>query len=98
MNLLLRSALAAVFTYANHYILTKGYSYFCVPDGIYGFFHGFLSLGSPVCQSLMSLMSDTLISCATILLTSLSILVVDILAGANQKLNLEYKEADQHEQ
>ena len=96
MNLLLRSALAAVFTYTNHYILTKGYSYFCVPDGIYGFFHGLLSLGSPVCQTVMSLMSNTQITYATILLTSFSRLLVDILAGANQKI--EYKEADQHEQ
>lgn len=94
MNLLLRSALAAVFTYASHYIFTKGYSYFCVPDGLYGFFHGFLSLGSPVCQSIMTLMSNTQISYATIILTSLSRLLVDFLAGANQKLNLEYKETD----
>jgi hypothetical protein len=77
MHTLLKTGLSAVIAYTSHYSITKLYSNFCIPDGVYGFFKGILSAGSPVCSTTFSVMSNTHITYSTILMTSLSRLLID---------------------
>ena len=80
MNAIYKTALAAMIAYSTHYGVTKVYSIFCVPDGLWGFIQGSITSGSPVCSSTFSIMSHTHITYSTIVLTSLSRLLIDALA------------------
>lgn len=80
MNTLTKSGLAALLAYSTHYAVTKVYSVFCVPDGVWGFIQGSITSGSPICASTFSIMSHTHVTYSTIVLTSLSRLIIDALA------------------
>ncbi len=51
--------LTACVAYSSHYAITKAYSSFCVPDGVWGFFQGPFTTGSPLCSAIFSSMSAT---------------------------------------
>ncbi len=85
MHTLIKTGLSAVIAYSSHYSITKIYSTFCIPDGIYGFFKGILSAGSPVCSTTFSVMSNTHITYSTIIITSLSRLIIDGLENVIMK-------------
>ncbi len=59
----------------------------CVPDGFWGFFQGAITTGSPICNGLFTVMTQSQVSYNAIILTSLSYLFVDglqaILSSAN---------------
>ncbi len=74
---LYKTLLAAMMAYASHYGITKIYSEFCVPSGVWGFVQGIITAGSPVCSTAFSVMSNTHITYSTIILTSLSRLIID---------------------
>jgi hypothetical protein len=80
MNTLTKTGLAALLAYSTHYAVTKVYSTFCVPDGMWGFIQGSITSGSPICASTFSIMSHTHVTYSTIVLTSLSRLIIDALA------------------
>ena len=80
MNTLTKTGLAALLAYSTHYAVTKVYSTFCVPDGLWGFIQGSITSGSPICASTFSIMSHTHVTYSTIVLTSLSRLIIDALA------------------
>ena len=79
METIAKTALTAFFTYGAHYGITKAYSEYCIPDGVWGFIQGSLTTGSPICTSVFSAMSHTQVSYGTIILTTLSSAVANFL-------------------
>ena len=83
MQAVAKALLTAVFTYGTHYGITKAYSNYCIPDGLWGFLQGTLTTGSPICATLFSSMSQSQTSYGTIIVTTLSSGIADILLNKN---------------
>ena len=66
-------------TYGSHYVVSKFYSEFCVPDGIYGLIQGFLNTGSPVCSTVLKYMAASQDSHTTIITMGISSFFMDLL-------------------
>lgn len=81
MNSVVKTAITALVAYSSHFGITKLYTSICVPDGIYGYIQGFITTGSPVCSSLLSLMTNTQLTYSTLLVTSVARIMVDLLSG-----------------
>jgi hypothetical protein len=77
MNSIFKTALAAGIAYTTHFGVVKVYNEVCVPDGFWGFFQGAITTGSPICNGLFTVMSQSQVSYNAIILTSLSYLFVD---------------------
>ena len=79
METIAKTALTAFFTYSAHYGISKAYSEYCIPDGVWGFIQGSLTTGSPICSSVFSAMSHTQVSYGTVILTTLSSAIANAL-------------------
>jgi hypothetical protein len=77
---LMRGTLSALIAYSAHYGATKFYSYICVPDGVYGYFQGFITTGAPICQIGVKVISNTQVSYSSAILIGLTRFLVDIVA------------------
>jgi hypothetical protein len=75
--------LTAFFTYGTHYGITKIYSTYCIPDGVWGFVQGSLTTGSPICSTIFNAMSHTQTSYGTIIVTTLSAAVANAIVDKN---------------
>jgi hypothetical protein len=75
-----RAFLSATLTYVAHYSVTKLYSTFCVPEGIWGFMQGSIITGSPVCASALTVMTNTHSAYSAMILSGLSRFIVDVVA------------------
>lgn len=103
-----RAVLSAVLTYVTHYSVTKVYSSFCVPDGVWGFFQGSIITGSPMCASALTVITNTHSAYSTMVLAGLSRFIVDIIADGSAYLSGggavgtkgkdEAPQADQHQE
>lgn len=81
----LKAAGSALIAYSTHYGVTKLYSNFCVPDGVWGFLQGALTTGSPVCQAGVQVLQHTQVSYSTLILMGTTRLVLDaVFPGASQ--------------
>ena len=80
MEAILKGGLSAFIAYSSHYASVKFYSFACTPDGIWGYLTGFVSTGSPVCQASLGIVKNTQISYSNLILTSLTRILVDMLA------------------
>lgn len=80
MEPVLKFILSAVLTYSTHYGITKIYNFACVPDGITGYLYGAVSMGSPICQAGLQLMSTTQVSYSSLILSGVSRLIIDYIA------------------
>jgi len=78
MDLILKGITSAAIAYSVHYGSLKIYDYFCVPDGFYGFIQGAFTAGSPVCQTALSIVTNTQISYTSLLTISLTRIVLDL--------------------
>jgi len=78
MEILLKNASAALLAYSAHYAAMKFYNYACIPDGVVGYLSGLISTGSPVCQSVIQVISSTQVSYSSILLMSITRITVDL--------------------
>lgn len=88
-----RAVLSAVLTYVAHYGVTKLYSSFCVPDGVWGFFQGSIITGSPMCASALTVMTNTHSAYSTMVLAGLSRFVVDVVSDSAAYLSGGSKES-----
>ena len=77
----LKTLSSAIIAYTSHYAVNKFYNYACVPDGLYGYLHGFISTGSPVCQTSIQLLSMTQLSYSTTVMMILSRAAVDTITN-----------------
>ena len=76
-GLIVRTTMAALISYSAHYGVTRIYTYFCIPDGFYGYLQGIITTASPICATLLSIMSHSHITYSTLIVTSLARILVD---------------------
>jgi hypothetical protein len=80
MDIFLKNVASALITYSVHYISVKTYNEICIPNGITGYLSGIITMGSPVCQIGMKLMSHTEVSYSTICIMGISRVIIDYIA------------------
>jgi len=73
---LTKTGLSIFIVYSAHYGTTKLYNIVCVPNGISGFFMGFVTTASPWCKFLLEVMSLTENQYSTIILLVFSRLLL----------------------
>ena len=78
LEVILKNIAAGLLVYSSHYAATKFYNYACVPDSFVGYISGIITTGSPVCQSVVQVISNTQVSYSSILLTSITRIVVEL--------------------
>ena len=74
-----KTGLSILMVYSSHYGATKFYNTICVPDGLSGFFFGFITTASPWCRLSLELMKLTENQYSTIILIVLSALFMKAL-------------------
>jgi hypothetical protein len=77
-EIILKNTAAALLAYSAHYAAMKFYNYACIPDGVVGYLSGLITTGSPVCQSVIQMISSTQVSYSSILLMSITRITVDL--------------------
>lgn len=83
MESITKTALAGLMAYGVHYTTVKAYDTVCIPDGIWGFLQGFVTMGSPMCQMGVNLIKETQTSYSSFLLIGVSRFLIDmIIPGA----------------
>lgn len=83
MESIAKSALSALIAYSTHYGVAKVYDAVCVPDGFWGYVQGLISMGSPVCQAGVQIITHTQVSYSSILMMGITRTLVDmVLPGA----------------
>jgi len=75
---ILKNIAASILAYSTHYAAIKFYNYACVPDGLVGYISGIITTGSPVCQSVVQVISSTQVSYSSMLLMSITRIVVEM--------------------
>ena len=78
----LRLAGTFLLTYTTHYGASKVYTAVCVPDGWLGFVQGMFTTGSPICTTILSYISNSQSSYATVITATISRSVMDTLLPA----------------
>ncbi len=76
VNELTKTGLSILIVYSAHYAATKSYTLVCVPDGLVGFFFGFVTTASPWCKFILELMKLTENQYSTIILLLFSRLIL----------------------
>jgi hypothetical protein len=77
---ILKNIAASILAYSTHYAAIKFYNYACVQDGFVGYINGIITTGSPVCQSVVQVISSTQVSYSSIILMSITRIVVEMVA------------------
>ena len=83
-GLIVRTTVAALISYSAHYGVTRVYTYICIPDGFYGYLQGIITTASPICATLLSVMSHSHITYSTLIVTSLARILVDGITGVGK--------------
>jgi hypothetical protein len=83
-GLIVRTTTAALISYSAHYGMTRLYTYFCIPDGFHGFLQGLITTASPICATLLSIISHSHITYSTLIVTSLAKILVDSISGVGK--------------
>ena len=76
---------AMLIMYTTHYSVAKLYNHFCVPDGIYGFFQGAITTGSPMCMGAMEVLKTTQTSYGSLIMLGTSRLFIDMFNPFNTR-------------
>jgi hypothetical protein len=71
-----KTGLSIVMVYSTHYATAKLYNVVCVPDGLLGYFFGFVTTASPWCRLMLEVMKLTENQYSTIILIVLSRLIM----------------------
>ena len=71
---------SALISYSAHYGVAKLYNTACIPDGMWGFLHGMITAGSPVCQVGVQVMSATQVSYSSVVMMGISRIILDVVA------------------
>jgi hypothetical protein len=78
MDIILKNIAAGMLAYSSHYAATKFYNYACVPDSFLGYISGIFTTGSPICQSVVQVISNTQVSYSSFVLTSITRIIVEL--------------------
>jgi hypothetical protein len=79
MEAIARGVTSGLLAYSVHYATMKAYSTACIPDGTWGFIQGLLSAGSPVCQAMLTVVSQTQVSYSSFVLIGVARVIVDMI-------------------
>jgi len=85
MEQLIKTVVSGVLAYSIHYGCLKTYDHFCVPDGAIGFIRGLMTTGSPVCQTILSTVTQTQTSYSSLILLGLSRACIDMFTKSKEK-------------
>jgi len=80
MESIAKSVLSAIIAYSAHYATTKIYNDVCVPDGIWGYIQGLVSIGSPICQVGVRIIENTQVSYSSMIVMGITRIIVDLVA------------------
>ena len=80
MEAIAKSAASALIAYSVHYGTNKLYNTLCVPNGIWGYFQGLITTGSPICQARIQVISNTQVSYSSMIMMGITRVLVDIVA------------------
>lgn len=83
-GLIIRTVTAALISYSAHYGVMRVYTYFCIPDGFYGFLQGLVTTASPICATLLNVVSHSHITYSTLIVTSLAKILVDSIISVSK--------------
>jgi hypothetical protein len=78
MESIAKSALSALIAYSTHYGVAKIYNAACIPSGFWGYLQGLISMGSPVCQAGVQIITHTQVSYSSILMMGITRTLVDM--------------------
>ena len=84
MESIAKSALSLLIVYSTHYASIKVYNHVCMADGVWGYFQGIFTTGSPICQGMTQVMAHTQTSYSSIILMGLTRSFIDILPSLSQ--------------
>jgi hypothetical protein len=77
MEYVVKGVLSVILTYTTHYGVSKMYDIYCVPNGVLGYLHGFITTGSPVCKGALHVISSTQVSYSNVITLGVSRFVLD---------------------
>ena len=80
MDIILKSVASGLVTYSTHYGATKFYTHVCVPDGMWGYITGLISIGSPICQASIKVIDNTQVSYTSLLMMGITRIIIDFVA------------------
>jgi len=80
MSVILNTLASMVLAYTAHYGIVKLYNIACVPDGLWGYLHGMISTGSPVCKGALQVISQTEVSYSSMVMMGITRAIVDLVA------------------
>jgi len=85
MNTVAKGVGSVFLTYSIHYGVAKLYDYVCVPDNVWGFVTGLMTMGSPICQVTLKVMTLTQLSYSSLIMMGISRVLIDFtdFTGAN---------------
>jgi hypothetical protein len=86
MEAVVKSLVSALIAYSAHYGTVKLYNMVCIPDGVWGYFQGLVTTGSPMCQASVSIISNTQTSYSSMLLMGITRVVIDMVAPGSAKV------------
>jgi hypothetical protein len=72
-------ALSTFIVYSVHFGAVKAYDKFCVPDGVYGYFQGLVTAGSPVCKFALDTITSTQNHYSGVILVGISRLLLGLI-------------------
>lgn len=87
---LAKGIVTAMITYTSHYVATKVYDNYCIPDGFWGYFAGIAATGSPLCQATLQIVTTSQSAFGSFILMGLSRMVVDmVVPGMGGRVSME---------
>jgi hypothetical protein len=84
---LAKGVVTAMITYTSHYVATKVYDNYCIPDGFWGYFAGIAATGSPLCQATLQIVTTSQSAFGSFILMGLSRMVVDLVVPVSGTVN-----------
>jgi hypothetical protein len=78
MESIVKAIASAVIAYSVHYSTVKIYTTVCVPDGLWGYVQGLVTMGSPMCQAGVQIIQSTQVSYSSMLMFGLTRLALDV--------------------
>ena len=85
MEAISRGVISGLLAYSIHFGAIKIYSAMCVSEGVYGFVQGLVTTGSPVCQSLLTIASQSQVSYSSFVLLGVTRVFVDLIPVSEGK-------------
>jgi hypothetical protein len=77
MESIFKGIASAMIAYTTHYGAVKMYDAVCVPDGVWGYVQGLVTMGSPMCQAGVHVIQSTQVSYSSMLMMGLTRVALD---------------------